>query len=141
MATDRREARILAMQALCQWEVHQDTSPNALAGFLSTVADELEADSAARYAAQLVRAYWAQSDDIDKLIAETAAHWDLPRMSPVDRNVMRIAVVEMQGQHAPPKVALNEAIEIGRVYGGAESPRFINGILGKILSRFQKDDD
>ncbi len=54
---------------------------------------------------------------------------------------MRIAVVEMQGEQVPPKVALNEAIEVGRLYGGAESPRFINGVLDKILSRFKKEDD
>ncbi len=56
-------------------------------------------------------------------------------MSPVERNVMRVAVVELMEGDTPPKVAVNEAIEIGKEFGGQESPRFINGILDEVLRR------
>ncbi len=140
MPADRRHARILAMQALCQWEVHQDDSPDALADFLSTMASELHAEGAVRYASQVVRDYWPQAERVDAMIGDASTKWDVPRMSPVDRCTMRIAVVEMLGTIVPPKVALNEAIEIGRDYGGADSPRFINGVLDKVLEGIQKDD-
>ena len=56
-------------------------------------------------------------------------HWELQRLSPVERNVIRVALVELPAGEVPPKVVINEAIEIGRLFGGAESPAFINGIL------------
>ncbi|MHC4090857.1 MAG: transcription antitermination protein NusB [Planctomycetota bacterium] len=56
-------------------------------------------------------------------------HWELARLSPVERNLIRVALGELAGGEVPPKVVINEAIEIGREYGGADSPRFINGIL------------
>ena len=53
----------------------------------------------------------------------------MDRLSPVERNVIRVAMVELPGGEVPPKVVINEAVEIGREFGGADSPRFINGIL------------
>ncbi len=61
-------------------------------------------------------------------------------MPPVERNVMRVAVIELLDDKVPPKVALNEAIEIGREFGGADSPRFINGVLDEVLTRIREAD-
>lgn len=129
------------MQALCQWEVHKDDAPSVLKEFLTAMAEELDAVDAVPYASRLVQDYWPQARRVDRLIAEAATRWDLPRMSPVDRNAMRIAVVEMLGTDVPAKAALTEAIEIGREYGGADSPRFINGVLDRILGELQEDHD
>jgi len=122
------------MQALCQWEVQRDESEQALADFLGACE---AAGSEARYATQLVNAYLARRAGIDQSIAAATAHWNLERISPVERNIMRVAVIELSGGEVPPKVALNEAIEIGREYGGQDSPRFINGVLDEILKRHQ----
>ena len=135
MPAERRQARILAMQALCQWDVQQDETPEALEDFL---ADQEGGEAATAYAASLVRGYWSQRDRVDDRIASAATRWDLSRLSPVERNVMRVALVELLGEEVPPKVALNEAIEIGREYGGKDSPRFINGVLDMVLSRWQR---
>lgn len=132
MAYQRRQARILAMQALCQWDVQQDSSSEMLRDLAD---DQGASDAASRYAAQLVESFWAERDDVDQRIAVVSERWTLSRMSPVERNVMRVAVVELMGGDTPPKVAINEAIEIGKEFGGQESPRFINGILDEVLRR------
>lgn len=130
MPTDRRQARILAMQALCQWDTQRDESPQALADFFAI---SEASRRAARRATELVRAYWADRETVDAQIESAATKWALARLSPVDRNVMRVALVELQRESAPARVVVNEAIEIGREYGGADSPRFINGVLDAVL--------
>ena len=136
MAKNRRGARVLAMQALCQWDVQRDESAESLHDFVATHA--AVTDSIA-YAKRLVESYWRQREKIDMLIESSATKWDLPRISPVERNIMRIAVVEMYGDEVPPKAALNEAIEIGAEFGGKNSPKFINGVLDHIYHKIAKD--
>jgi len=130
MTPNRRPARILAMQALTQWDVQQDESPAALEAFLEHEPE----GGAAHYAGELVRGFWASGEEVDRLISSAAERWTLPRISSVDRNIIRVAVVEMLQGLVPWKVTIDEAIEIGKEYGGADSPRFINGVLDKVLS-------
>lgn len=117
------------MQALCQWDVQKDDSIGTMDDFFT--ASEARGPIA-EYAASLVRSYWLDSSDIDERIERTGSGWSLTRMGPVDRNLMRVALVEMLGGRIPPKVALTEAIEIGKVYGGPETPGFVNGILDEV---------
>jgi len=131
MTPNRRPSRILAMQALCQWEVQRDESHEALLGFLQRDADTLDAVG---YASELVLGFWEHRDDIDRRLEEALTGWSLPRLSPVERNVLRVCVVEMLDTKVPPKAALTEAIEIGREFGGAETPKFINGVLDAVLA-------
>lgn len=123
------------MQALCQWDVQHDESPETLRGFLST---QEVPKSVADHATELVKGFWAQQRRIDDGIKAAATKWDLSRISPVERNVMRVAIVELLGDEVPFKVVLNEAIEIGRAYGGQDSPRFINGVLDAVLKSLQQ---
>ena len=118
------------MQALCQWDVQQDSSSEMLQDLAD---DQGASEPASLYAAQLIESFWTSRDEVDQRIAAVSERWTLSRMSPVERNVMRVAVVELMGGNTPPKVALNEAIEIGKEFGGQESPRFINGILDEVL--------
>ena len=134
MSRDRRSSRILAMQALCQWEVQGDVSSEPLAEFLG--AQDASPDAIA-YATELVQTFWRQQADIDPRITAASIKWDLARISPVDRNTMRVAIVELLGGEVPVKVVLDEAIEIGREYGGEESPRFINGVLDAVFQGIQ----
>ena len=130
MSRHRRSSRILAMQALCQWEVQGDASLQVLAEFLAV--QDASPDAFA-YATELVQAFWRQRVEIDRRITSASIKWDLARISPVDRNVMRVAIVELSGGEVPAKVVLDEAIEIGREYGGEDSPRFINGVLDAVF--------
>jgi N utilization substance protein B len=123
------------MQALCQWDVQRDESPEGLREFMCVQEVPTEV---ADHASNLVQSYWAQRQSIDDRIAAAATNWDLSRISPVERNVMRVAIVELLVGEVPPKVVLDEAIEIGREYGGEQSPRFINGILDVVMKRMEK---
>jgi len=75
----------------------------------------------------------ANQAPIDRTIAECTEHWDLDRMAVVDRNILRLGVWELRwSTDVPPKVAINEAIEIAKKFGTRESSRFINGILDRV---------
>jgi N utilization substance protein B len=137
MLTRRRQARILAMQALCQWDVQGDESTKALAEFLCA---RQASESDVGKATEIVQKFWAHRQSVDDRIEARATNWDLKRLSPVDRNVMRVALVEWMTDDVPAKVVLDEAIEIGKEYGGAESPRLINGILDKVLKKMNADN-
>lgn len=118
------------MQVLCQWDAQREESREGLDEFLAT---QKATRPTVAYARELVIAFWAARDDIDRRIGDVSTGWALSRMSPVDRNVMRVAVVELLSTTVPPKVAVDEAIEIGKEYGGADTPRFINGVLDAVL--------
>lgn len=79
--------------------------------------------------------------EIDRIIAETAPDWPLESITPVDRNILRLGVYELKFGSAPdvpPKVAINEAIELAKTFGGASSGKFVNGILGAIYKQMRE---
>jgi len=85
------------------------------------------------FAEALVRGSKQHQGKIDQLLAQYAEHWELERMAVVDRNILRLAVYELlDHDKVPPKVAINEAIEIAKKFGTADSGRFINGVLDRI---------
>lgn len=88
------------------------------------------------YADVLVRGVLDHRDTLDKTIREASTNWRLDRMAVVDRNILRLATYELVHQSdVPPRVALNEAIEIGKRFGSEDSGSFINGILDRIGAR------
>jgi N utilization substance protein B len=128
----RRRARELALEALYQQEISRDPGDTVLADVLSRV--EVEPQVAA-FTRRLVEAALAREEEIDRLIAGAAKNWDFRRLSMIDRNVMRLAVAELLflDDATPPKVVINEAIEMAKRYGTDDSGRFVNGILDMIL--------
>lgn len=130
--TKRRKARELALQFLYQLDLHgaDDAAPYATEFW----AQHSAADDATRgYAQSLVDGTKLNQEKIDGLITRFTEHWDLERMAVVDRNILRLAVCELGWQpDVPPKVAINEAIEIAKKFGTRESSRFINGILDRV---------
>ena len=123
------------MQVLCEWDVQQDTSSEALEAFFER---ETGPRRGADYARKLVEGFWAHHKRIDKRLANASDKWDVSRISPVERNIMRLAIVELMGDDVPPKVAINEAIEIARQYGGADSPNFVNGVLDVVFKSLEQ---
>jgi N utilization substance protein B len=75
----------------------------------------------------------AEREDLDETIAEYARGWTVDRIAPLDMNVMRVALYEIEEGETPVEVAIDEAIEIAKEYCGADAPKFINGILGAIV--------
>jgi N utilization substance protein B len=82
---------------------------------------------------QLVRGTRRHVEDIDALIRGVAEHWTLERMATVDRNVLRMAIFELQYTDTPVGVIINEAVELAKQYSTVESGRFVNGMLGRIV--------
>ncbi|MDD5136174.1 MAG: transcription antitermination factor NusB [Candidatus Omnitrophica bacterium] len=86
-----------------------------------------------RFANSLVLGAFNKQKEIDKLISESATNWQLNRMAVIDRNILRFAAYELLFiDEIPPKVTINEAIDIAKRYGDSESGKFVNGILDKI---------
>ncbi len=136
MPRDRRAARVLAMQALCQQDVQGAQDDEVLLDFFANLGAE---EKAMRYAIALMQAFLKSADHYDELIDAASPRWQLARISPVERNAMRIAAAELFEGDVPPKVAINEAIEIAREFGGADSPRFVNGVLDEVYRKNLKD--
>lgn len=100
---------------------------------LETVATDAEAKSATRrYAADLCEHYFQSSKFTDQQISEALTDWTLERLNPLERNILRVATVELEQRQVPVNVVLDEAIEIAREYGSPESAKFVNGVLDRI---------
>jgi transcription antitermination protein NusB len=82
---------------------------------------------------ELAEAVDAEREELDEVIAAYAKGWTVDRIAPLDLNVMRVALYEIEEGVVPVEVAINEAVEIAKEYCGADAPKFINGILGAIV--------
>jgi N utilization substance protein B len=127
----RRKAREVALQFLYQLDLHGDDDPSPHAGDFWS---RHPVDEGTRvFAEGLVCGTKQNQAKADDLIRQYAEHWALERMAVVDRNILRLAVYEMLwGGGVPTKVVINEAIEIAKKFGTADSSRFINGILDRV---------
>ena len=124
----RRRAREHALKMLYQADVAGITIPAAMAGYWS-IEPEPD-DDVRRFAELLADGVAAERDAIDELIGSISHHWRLDRMDTIERNVLRLAIGELRGHPGtPPAVVIDEAVELARAYGGAESHVFVNGIL------------
>jgi N utilization substance protein B len=127
----RRQARELALLLLYEQDVRGEADPGA-AGDLFWARHPVP-DEVRTFADALVRGVAANRAKIDELISRFAEHWELDRMAVVDRNVLRAGIFELLwGTTVPPKVAINEALEIARKFSTEESTRFINGLLDRV---------
>jgi N utilization substance protein B len=141
----RRRGREIALQILYQLDVQdQLTDEQALGLFFrhfseapegsKEAANKDEDDEARGFAELLVKGVRAQLAELDTLLGRASKNWRLERMARVDRNLLRLALWELKwSADVPAKVAINEAIEIAKRYGTAESPAFVNGILDRCL--------
>jgi transcription antitermination factor NusB len=129
----RTRARELALQFLYQMDLRGDDLLPEARQYVT--AEERDAETT-RFALRLVQGAFENKVEIDKTIQAVAQNWNISRMAVVDRNVLRLATFELlHCQDIPPKVAINEAIELGKRYSTQNSGAFINGILDKIMNR------
>ncbi|MBN1254518.1 MAG: transcription antitermination factor NusB [Deltaproteobacteria bacterium] len=126
----RRKAREIALQILYQLEVNPLDHQEALKLFWQTVSPS---GPVKEFAARIVEGVQQYREEIDAVIKRYAEHWRLDRMDRVDKSILRMGVYELQYcDDIPVKVALNEAIDLGKKFGTEESGAFINGILDRI---------
>ena len=126
----RREGREAAVQYLYQQDIHGDHTTDLRPDFWAF----REAKASVReYAENLIAGVNAQRTDVNARIVKYVENFGIERLAAVDRNILRLAIYEMfYCMETPPVVAINEAIEIARKFGGEDSSRFVNGVLDKI---------
>ncbi len=132
---NRHLLRTVAMQSLFQWDFNgrqPGSLPTITASNLQEFAPGVEEEN---FAYDITKGVEEHREAIDALIQKWAPHWPLDQITNVDRNVIRLGVYELKfsGGQVPPKVAINEAIELAKTFGGDASGKFVNGVLGAIF--------
>lgn len=126
----RRSSRELALKFLYQHELNEGDVDAQMDRFLKQFSSPNEVKE---FAEELVQTTLQQKSEIDKVLEKYSDNWMLDRMTVIDRNILRIGTCELlYNPSTPPKVAINEAVEIAKKYGNEDSPEFINGILDKV---------
>jgi N utilization substance protein B len=125
----RHKAREYALQMLFQWEMGRQEPAGIETGFWKNA----RAEKATRaFANRLFEGAVAQSTALDELVRRHAENWRLERMAAIDRAILRLAIYELRAAETPPKVVINEAIELAKKFSSAEAAPFINGILDAV---------
>ncbi len=140
--SNRHIARTIAMQTLFEWDFNGKLSKEDALKKLKYNIDEFsfnfEDDDG--FVLKTVEGVVDNIEEIDGLISKYATDWPIEQITIVDRNILRIGVFELKyNDDIPSKVAINEAIEIGKKFGGESSGKFINGVLGAIYKQLEED--
>ncbi|MBW1668718.1 MAG: transcription antitermination factor NusB [Deltaproteobacteria bacterium] len=131
----RRRARELALQVLFHMEFNQGDPMESFELVCNSFGSP---DSIKAFSIQLVCGVCEKKEELDQIISKASINWRIERMSRVDRNILRIAVYEILFmEDIPPKVSIDEAVELGKKYGTEESGAFVNGILDKIYLQLE----
>ena len=139
MNMDRRtRARELTMQALYQLDVQGPDVLEQLGWFFK----ESDTDDLVRaLASDWSNGTWENLKQCDELIADSTIKWQFTRLSPVDKSILRLSVYQLKFcTDIPPKVVINEAIELAKKYSTDKSPAFVNGVLDAVLRKIESDD-
>ncbi|HOW72718.1 MAG TPA: transcription antitermination factor NusB [Phycisphaerae bacterium] len=137
MKHQRYQARTIALQGLYQLDIQRLPDDQPVTDLLAPLLVEAALDGgAAEYARELTGGAWATHARYDQMITEAGSHWDVSRMAVVDRNILRLALYELiEKPDVPARVIIDQAVELGREFGAAETPQFINGVLDAIWKR------
>jgi len=129
----RSRARELAMQALYQLDIQGDD----ILGHLEKFYLESETDNSIRkLASNWTKGTWDNLKQCDEFIAASTIKWEFTRLSPVDRSILRLSVYQLKFcPNIPPKVIINEAIELAKKFSTDKSPAFVNGVLDAVLKK------
>ncbi len=129
----RRKARSMALQALYEIDCTSHPVEEVLRQRLGD--DPLDQPTET-FLCSLVGGVLEHRQTLDALIHEHAPEWPVDQMAVVDRNILRIAIYELIfSQHTPLKVAINEAVELAKIFGSDSAPRFVNGVLGTLAAK------
>ncbi len=136
----RHLSRSIAMQSLYEWDF-SGRKPEKLENIVERNIKEfgpgLEKED---FVWQLVNGVISHIKDIDKIIEKAAPEWPINQITIIDRNVLRLGLYELlyeNKEEVPPKVAINEAIELAKTFGGESSGKFINGVLGTVFKEME----
>lgn len=129
----RTRARCVALQALYETDM-TDHKPGEV--LKQRIEDESLDENMGQFAHEILFGVWPVREELDAFIAEQAPEWPLDQVATIDRNIIRIALWEFAVKSKTPiKVAINEAVEMAKLYGSDSAPRFVNGVLGSLATR------
>jgi transcription antitermination protein NusB len=131
----RSRSREVAFQVLYQDDLNPRNNP---AEGDRLIERRLRADDMIAFARELVSGVRRSRAEVDAMLEEIAANWSLKRMSATDRNVLRLGAYELLHSDTPPRVAIDEAVELAKRFGSAQSSQFVNGILDKVMHAADK---
>ncbi len=137
---NRHLLRTIALQTLFEWDFNnrQGDLPEIIDRMVNEFAGGLEDNT---FAGELVQGVIKHVDELDAIIVKTAPEWPIPQITIIDRNVLRLGIYELMiAKNTPPKVAINEAVEMGKRFGGDASGKFVNGVLGTLYKSFPLED-
>lgn len=126
----RRHARIIAIQALFEIDLVHHDAETVLA---ARIEESAPPEAGAAYARNLVLGTLLHRDRLDAIIQEIAPEWPVDQVACIDRNILRLAIYEILVVKIPPKVAINEAVDLAKLFGSDSSQRFVNGVLGTLI--------
>ena len=126
----RSRAREMVLQMLYQQDVNPDVPADTVRELIQ---ERLRDEDLCRFAWQLFAGVMECRPALDAKIEATAANWSLKRMAPTDRNVLRLGAFELLHTDTPPRVVVDEALELAKKYGSAQSSQFVNGILDRLM--------
>ena len=132
---NRHLARSVVLQTLFEWDSARVPHEEVPAILARNAAEFGGSDTDKPFMENLLSGVLAKQPDLDLIIAKAAPDWPIDRIAPIDRNILRIGLYELlfsDRAQVPPKVAINEAIELAKIFGGDSSGRFVNGVLGAI---------
>lgn len=132
---NRHLARSVVLQTLFEWDTTHASAADAITILARNVIEFGGDDVDQPFMEQLLSGVLAKKDDIDLVIEKAAPEWPLERIAPIDRNILRLGLFELlfsDRAQVPAKVAINEAIELAKTFGGDSSGRFVNGVLGAV---------
>jgi N utilization substance protein B len=134
--TLRHKSREFALQMLFQWDMTRQSPARIEGNFWKTAR---AAETTRKFAHELFVGAVAQADTADALIAELSANWRLERLAAIDKSILRLAIYEFRFGTAPPKVAIDEALELAKKFSSEDAPAFLNGILDAALKKLEPD--
>ena len=129
--SNRHLSRIIILQTLFAWDFNKTQgNPEKILEYTEQEFNTTKNDS--EFAKNLLKGIVGKWKELNELIVKYAPEWPLKQISLIDRNILRIGIYELKFENTPPKVAINEAIELSKDYGGDNSGKFVNGVLGSI---------
>ncbi|AKM82753.1 TPA: transcription antitermination factor NusB [Candidatus Berkelbacteria bacterium] len=135
---NRHLSRVIIMQSLYEWDFRPDA---ALEEIKQRNIENYNEDADKEFIDNTISGVIKNIEQEDKLITEAAPEWPLEQISAIDKTILRIAIFEILfSEDIPPKVAINEAVELGKTFGGENSSKFINGVLGTVYRKSPKYD-
>ena len=132
--SNRHLARTVALQTLYEWDFNTLSKKDIPSVFERNIHEFAEGFDEVDFSKELVYEVIEKKEALDKVIVKFAPEWPIEKITVIDRNILRMGIIELDYMDSiPDKVAINEAIELGKAFGGVSSGRFINGVLGAMF--------